>query len=96
MFQITGVKDGANDTPEEPHAAQDDTHQSDHQVYEADGIRSGPIDWTGEVLTTEVIESDEEAQMLALVGELSESWRSRIKLYRVPFVNTTSTSSMNL
>jgi hypothetical protein len=75
----------------------DDTgiYASEKQVYEAVGIRE-KVDWTGEEWTAEVIECDDDEAAIALARSFGERWRSRIKLYRAPFVNTTSVHSRDL
>jgi hypothetical protein len=75
----------------------DDTgiYVSEKQVYEAVGIRE-KVDWTGEEWTAEVIECDDDKEAIALAEGFAKQWWSRIKLYRVPFVNTTGTASINL
>jgi hypothetical protein len=74
----------------------DGIYASDKRVYEAQGIRGGDIDSTGEVWTAEVLECQNDEKAVAIARELSEEWKSRIKLYRVPFVNTTSRASREL
>ena len=57
---------------------------------------SGNFDWTGEVWTAEVFECENDIEGIVFAKELSKRWRSRVKLYRVPFVNTTGVASETL
>ena len=71
-------------------------YPSKKQVYEAMAIRAQRVGWESEVWTAETLECQNDDEAIALAQDFSKKWSSRIKLYRVPFVNTTSRASVDL
>ena len=65
-------------------------YSSGKQVYEALMVRPGEETGCG----GEVMECDNDA--IRLAQGFSAKWRHCVKLYRVPFVNTSSASSFDL
>jgi hypothetical protein len=60
------------------------TKPSARYVYEAHGRAKG----SSELSYTEIFECDTDDEALALAQDFATEWDSRIKLYRVPFINT--------
>jgi hypothetical protein len=58
-----------------------------NQAYEIEGLRDDGTVYTVEILGE--LQSDDEAVTLA--QRYADLWHSAVKLFRVPFINTTST-----
>jgi len=61
------------------------------QAYEGYGLRRN-----GEVFTVEVMECEKEEEALQIARHYADLWRSPVRLYRTPGLNTSSVSSFNL
>jgi len=67
---------------------------SEKQVYEVNCVRRP--EEGGDESGGEVIECENDDDAIALARSFSQQWRRGVRLYRVPFVNTTSVHSINL
>jgi hypothetical protein len=59
---------------------------SDKAAYEVEGIRPD-----GETFTVEILGYQTRDQASALAQHYADRWKSAVRLYRVPFLNTSST-----